>query len=386
MNECGCNAILVFEVNLAKLAIMNKSASQTAMGWDGLAEVVSPRGVLLESILVNNGPRQELPGFEPCYRDFVDYILRCTHRIWEERDIGLCRTHYAQDVVMHTLAGPSRGAEAVVQSTIGALAASSDRKVIGEDVIWSHDPDGRLYSSHRLTSQMTHMGDDPMLGPATFLPIGATTIADCAVIENRIVEEWLVRDNGRAVLQVDQSPWIVAQAQAAADCEGDQQRHAWRAAEIAAIRGGGDVAVAGGHPAARVIAMLRLAFAEDMMGEAALGLANSVELRWPSGRIGVGRGYWIGCVTQLRAMLHDCAFAAQHAAARPNPDGSIALAIRWSLAGHHRGLGPWGPPSGRELLIMAVSHYRIEQGLISEDVTVFDELAVLRQVAGGLGA
>ena len=85
-------------------------------------------------------------------------------------------------------------------------------------------------------------------------------------------------------------------------------------------------------------------------------------------------------------MLHDCAFAAQHVAARPNPDGSVAVAIRWSLAGHHRGLGPWGPPSGREVLVLAISHYRIEQGLITEDVTVFDELAVLRQVAGGLGA
>lgn len=356
------------------------------MRWDDLAEVVPPRGVLLEEILKQGPQRQELPGFDPCYRDFVDYILRCTHRIWEERDIGLCRTHYAPDVVMHTPAGPASGAEAVVQSTIGALAASSDRQVIGEDVIWSHDRDGRLYSSHRLTSQMTHMGDDPMLGPATFLPIGATTIADCAVVENRIVEEWLVRDNGRAVLQVGQSPWTGAQFQAAADCEGDQRRHAWRAAAIAALRKGGDGAVPADHPATPVVAMLRQALVEDMLGDAAKNLSAAAEVRWPTGRIGCGRGYWIGCVTQLRAMMHDCAFAAQHVAARPNQDGSIAVAIRWSLVGHHRGLGPWGPPSGRELLIMAVSHYRIEQGAIAEDVTVFDELAVLRQVAGGLGA
>ena len=365
---------------------MKTHDDRAVMGWDGLAEVSSPRGIMLETILEASDRRQDMPGFDPDYLDFVDYILRCTHRIWEERNIGLCRTHYAQDVVMHTLTGPTRGAEAVVQSTIGALASSSDRQVIGEDVIWSQDPDGRLYSSHRLTSQMTHMGDDPVLGPATFLPIGATTIADCAVVENRIVEEWLVRDNGRAVLQVGKSNWAVAQAQAATDRAGDQQCFAWRAAAIAAIRNGSDVAVSPGHPAVTVIAMLRMAFVKDMLGEAAEGLSNIVEVRWPTGRIGVGRGYWIGCVTQLRAMLHDCAFAAQHVAARPNPDGSVALAIRWSLVGHHRGLGPWGPPSGRELLIIAVSHYRIEQGAITEEVTVFDELAVLRQVAGGLGA
>lgn len=365
---------------------MEQNALQISTDWDDLPEVASPRGVPLEDILASKKRRQELPGFDARYRDFVDYIMRCTHRIWEERDIGLCRTHYASDVVMHTLAGPSRGAESVVQSTIGALAASSDRQVIGEDVIWSNDPDGRLYSSHRLTSQMTHMGDDAMLGSATFLPIGATTIADCAVIENRIVEEWLVRDNGRAVLQVGKSPWTVAQSQAAADREGDQQRHAWRLKAISAIREGGETSVSAGHPATLVVDMLRMALVEDMLGDAAQSLSATVEIRWPTGRIGCGRGYWIGCVTQLRAMLHDCAFASQHVAARPNPDGSIAVAVRWSLAGHHRGLGPWGAPSGREVLVLGVSHYRIEHGLISEDITVFDELAVLRQVAGGLGA
>jgi hypothetical protein len=33
-----------------------------------------------------------------------------------------------------------------------------------------------------------------------------------------------------------------------------------------------------------------------------------------------------------------------------------------------------------------MSHYRIRAGAIIEDYTVFDELAVLRQIAGGLGA
>jgi hypothetical protein len=40
---------------------------------------------------------------------------------------------------MHTLAGPTQGAETVVQNTIGAMAMSSDRQVIAEDVIWSDE-------------------------------------------------------------------------------------------------------------------------------------------------------------------------------------------------------------------------------------------------------
>jgi predicted ester cyclase len=35
---------------------------------------------------------------------------------------------------------------------------------------------------------------------------------------------------------------------------------------------------------------------------------------------------------------------------------------------------------------MAVSHFRMCDDNIVEDITVFDELAIMRQVAGGLGA
>src|SRR5690348_587492 len=31
--------------------------------------------------------RQEMRGFDPTYVDIVDYILRVTHRIWEEKEI-----------------------------------------------------------------------------------------------------------------------------------------------------------------------------------------------------------------------------------------------------------------------------------------------------------
>ena len=354
--------------------------------WNDLPEVRSPVGRPLAELLELGPRRQELPGFDPVYRDFVDYIIRCTHRIWEEKNIGLCRTHYGDDCVMHTLAGPAVGAETVVQGTIGALAMSSDRQVIGEDVIWSADSDGRLYSSHRITSQMTHMGDDVMLGAATWRGIGVTTIADCACRENRIVEEWLVRDNWRAVAQVGGDPWALAQVQAAADRTGDAARHDWRLEAIAAVRTSADCPIDDGHPAATPAAMLRAAFRDDLYGDAAAALSPAVEVRWPSNRHGFGRGYWIGCATQLRALLHDVRLRIEHVAARPLPAGDIAVAVRWSLSGVHGGSGLWGPATGRDLLLMAVSHYRLRGSAVVEDVTVFDELAVLRQVAGGLGA
>jgi hypothetical protein len=356
------------------------------MAWDQDLAVLSPVGRPMREQLEEGPPRQKLDGFEPVYRDFVDYIVRCTHRIWEEKNVGLCRTHYSDDCVMHTLAGPSVGKEVVTQNTIGSLATYADRMVMAEDVVWSEDAPGVFYSSHKIVSRATHFGDEPLIGPATMRGNGVSTIADCKVIANLIVEEWLVRDNATALWQVGADPRAFAEAAAEADREGDQARHNWRSAAIAQTRNEPDVAIEEGHPAAPIAAMLRAAFADDLWGDAAQMLSPAAEVRWPSRRHGFGRGYWIGCVNQLSNGLHQRSFRCEHVAARPLPHGDVAVAIRWSLAGMHRGTGVWGPPSGRELWLLAVSHYRLRGGKIVEDLTVFDEVSVLRQIAGGLGA
>ena len=103
----------------------------------------SPVGRPIEEILAPRPRRQDLSGFEPVYSDIVDYILRCTHRIWEEKNVGLCRTHYGEDCVVHTLAGETRGVDQVIANTLATLAEFPDRTLLGEDVIWSEDAPGR---------------------------------------------------------------------------------------------------------------------------------------------------------------------------------------------------------------------------------------------------
>jgi hypothetical protein len=356
------------------------------MAWNQDPAVLSPVGRPIGEQLAEGPSRQALAGFEPVYRDFVDYIVRCTHRIWEEKNVGLCRTHYSDDCVLHMLAGPAVGMEVVTQNTVGSLASQADRLVMAEDVIWSEDAPGEFYSSHRIISRSTHFGDEPLIGRATMRGAGVSTIADCKVIANRIVEEWLVRDNSTALWQVGADPRQIAEVAAEADCEGDQSRHEWRKDAIAATRDEADVTIEDGHPAAPIAAMMRSALADDLYGDAAELFSPTAEVRWPSRRHGFGRGFWIGCVTQLSNGFHQRAFRCEHVAARPLPHGDVAVAIRWSLAGTHHGTGVWGPPSGRELWLLAVSHYRLRGGRIVEDMTVFDEVSMLRQIAGGLGA
>ena len=41
--------------------------------------------------------RQAMAGFEDTYVNIVDYIVRITHRIWEEKDIGYIYDTYSHD-------------------------------------------------------------------------------------------------------------------------------------------------------------------------------------------------------------------------------------------------------------------------------------------------
>ncbi|MEK9973380.1 MAG: hypothetical protein VW876_08060, partial [Deltaproteobacteria bacterium] len=122
------------------------------------------------------------------------FILRITERIWEERHVEDIRQYYTADCRVETPAGITSNVEAVIQSTLETLNQFPDRQLLGEDVIWSEDQTDYFYSSHRIFSTMTHLGEGTF-GKGTGARIGVRTIADCAVFKNQIYDEWLVRDH-----------------------------------------------------------------------------------------------------------------------------------------------------------------------------------------------
>ena len=53
--------------------------------------------------------RQGMRGFDADYVDIVDYIVRCTHKIWEEKQVGLIYSHYGHNALdpRHALGTPT---------------------------------------------------------------------------------------------------------------------------------------------------------------------------------------------------------------------------------------------------------------------------------------
>lgn len=325
--------------------------------------------------------RMALPGFDDEFVDFPHYIIRITERIWHEREVELCLKWYAQDCAIHTLAGPITGAQTVVDNTWATLAAFPDRRLDGDNVIWSDEGDGSFLSSHLITSKMTNLGDSDF-GPATGKRVLVRTIADCLCRANRIVEEWLVRDNLALVDQLGYDPHEVAARQAARDAARGKSLVDVLAPYHAAALAGTDAA-----PQSKAQAVATDLLRACWQGSDEVRAAALSDFRlgaWvPGGRFLYGPDMHAEWRAPIRAAFGpDAHLRVEHIAEVPYLGEARDVAVRWSLAGTHAGAGAYGAPTGTPLLIMAVSHFRVIEGRVREEVTIWDDIAVRRQVVG----
>ena len=341
----------------------------------------------LDQQLAPSDPRrQPMQGFDDCYADIIDYIIRCTHRIWEERGFELIDTHYSADCPVWTMAGPSFGAAVVKANTIKTLEAFPDRTLLGDAVIWSGDDQAGYLSSHRITSHATNLGASEF-GPATGRKITFTTIADCLCLENRIIEEWLVRDNAAIVRKLGFDIDVLAAAQAAADQANGSA--VWRQEAMAKVRDGACVVATSAKPdpASTPLDFARWYFATVLQAitpeTIAAAYAPQARVTLPDERHALGHA----AIAQARAAIFDCftggTFTLDHVGSvieGPYTD----IALRWSYTARHSADGRYGAASGPDIYILAVTHLRTIGGQIVEEWTVFDELALRRQIAGGL--
>jgi predicted ester cyclase len=344
------------------------------VGGRDIADILSPQGAA----------RQHIPGFDPEYADIVDYILRCTHRIWEQKDVGLIATHYGSDIIVHMMTGPVYGMGDVIAGTARTLSAFPDRTLTGEAVIWSDEGNGAYLSSHRITSTATNLGTSE-LGPATGKRITFTTIADCLCKENLIIEEWLVRDYSHMALQLGFHPRTVARAHAAAD-KAKGARAEWRSAATARIMDTPLTAFTNrampspkSDPHAFAHAFFDQIIAHRRFGRVREVYSPAAHWAGPGGRRLFGWGEIAGWFTALIGSFGNARIHIQHVAAVDN-----MIAVRWELAGTHDGGALYGAATGEPIYILAVTHWRIADGMIVDEVTVFDEVALMRQMEGGL--
>src|SRR4051794_3251877 len=265
--------------------------------------------------------RQSMRGFDPIYTDIVDYIVRCTHRIWDERDIGLIYSHYTHNAAVYYTLGAVYDREAIVRDTIQRLVTFPERRGMATQVIWrGNDRDG-FYTSHLVTGSGRHT-QFGQFGAPTGRSFASRTIADCMVFENRIYREWIVSDQMSIVRQLGLDADALAEA---------------RAGEMIA-RGGGvvdigenrrmlgqygpdeeaDVSIAHSDSEAECLRWLHEIYNKRMLGTIKQVYAPNVQWHGPLMKEMYGRAAVLHQTLALIGTLPDCAYTPQHICSVPS--------------------------------------------------------------------
>jgi predicted ester cyclase len=310
-----------------------------------------------------------MKGFDAEFIDLDHYIRVITDRIWEGRRIDDIRRYYSDDCAVETPSSVSIGVQPVIDGTRATLLAFPDRRLLAEDVIASGDDVGGYLSSHRIFSPMTHAGSGAF-GAPTGRPIFARTIADCVCINNRIIHEWLVRDQAAIARQVGLHERDVAQRWL-------NERAGFHKAAMPASPAP-YVSFIDTHVAATAYAEAH----EKLWSGTALNNTHHADViaAIPGGEARVGlaalNAFWL----EIRDAFPQSQFSVEHLVANERAGRATSVAMRWRLRAEHSGGGRYGAATGRPVEILGINHADIEHGKVVREWVLIDDVAVWMQV------
>jgi hypothetical protein len=319
-----------------------------------------------------------MQGFHAEFRDLNDYIRVITDRIWEGRQIEAIRDYYSDPCAVITPSGASTDVQSVIDGTRATLAQFPDRRLLAEDVIQAGDAQSGFLSSHRIISTMTHQGDGNF-GSATGRKVHVRTIADCVCKDNRIVHEWLVRDQGAIALAVGVAPqelarqWLASRSAPVLPLPQPAAPIWWRNPMS-------DEPMAQRYAQALKQCLAGAAIESTLYDEAAcsLGPLNSVHY----GRVEIADFY-----AELAASVVDASLEVESLSFMPASSAigrPPRVALRWRLRGRHSGAGRYAAPRAQALDILGISHAEWvkvkDTWCVHREWVLVDDVAVWMQV------
>ncbi|HLI59008.1 MAG TPA: ester cyclase [Solirubrobacteraceae bacterium] len=329
-------------------------------------------------------PNQAMRGFDPGYADIVDWIMRITHRIWEEKDIGHIYDTYRHNAVVTDDAGVQYGRDKIVADTVHTIAAFPDVRLYADEIVWAGDEDEGFHTSHRTVIVGHNTGFSRWAAP-TGRRVVVWAIANCRAVENEIVEEHVLYNTSSLLSQLGFDLRALAREAAAGGeppeiddvCFGEPER----------LRGQGPPAPLPALPddGFQLEPFLRRLYDEIWnwrnLGAIDRAYAPGIRYLGAGNRRLYGRGDLKALILTIMAMLPDLVMQIDDLYWMGDERTGHLAAVRWSIVGTHRGHGPWGAPTGRRVHLWGISQHELRDGRIAEEWTVFNEFDVLRQLA-----
>jgi predicted ester cyclase len=312
-----------------------------------------------------------MQGFDAEFQNLDHYVRVITDRIWEGGRIDDIWTYYSDPCVVETPSSVSTALQAVVDGTRATLAMFPDRRLLAEDVIQSGDAQTGFLSSHRIISTMTHMGEGAF-GKPTGKTIQVRTIADCLCKDNRIIHEWLVRDQAAIALQIGTTPKALAAL--------------WLAA-----KGGKHLKPLAGdvpqgyvsHISERALALNYAQQLESLIrgrGNEQHMFDDAVHHIGPGELTAYGQTAVAQTWRERFTALTVQSFTVEHLTFNSDTERPARCAIRWRAQAIHSKPGFFGEPTGAAVEVMGINHVEFFRGRVLREWALMDDVAIWMQI------
>lgn len=330
------------------------------------------------------GPRQSLRGFEPIYHNIIDYIVRITYRIWEQRDIDYIGATYAHDAHVFDDYGLQPGAEKIIADTRHTTGAFSDIQLIADEIVWAGDDETGFHTSHRTIIRGTNDGASKY-GPASQRPVDILVIANCVALDNRIYLEHVLYNTSAMIrqlgLDLNAAATRLAQAAPAGWPRGETVWNQLRAAGRPERPISVAQPVAGFDVDAFVRDTLERLWNRQDYAVLAESYSDDFAFEGPTDRKSTGPAGYRGLLDALHEALPDLALQVDEVYWMGNDAEGYLSSARWSATATHSGNGIYGAATGRPVTIWGITQHEIRAGRIRREWMLFNELDLMMQIA-----
>ena len=330
------------------------------------------------------GHRQYLKGFDPAYRNIIDYIIRITYRIWETDDrevdyIGQC---YAPDSVVFDDYGLQKGSKKIISDTYHTTAAFPDIVLDAEEVIWAGNDEIGFHTSHLTRIIGTNTGES-RYGPAKGTRVHFLVIANCVALENDIFLEHVLYNTSAMLKQMGVDPWKEAERLALDPPPGwPRSEEVWNQLKNSASP---NLPISEQDP---VIGFDPDAFSRSLHDNVWNGDGSSINTHYQddfvfegtTDRWFSGKKAYTEYIREIREVFPDLKLGVDEVYWMGNASEGWLISTRWSAEGTHLGDGIYDQPTGRACQIWGITQWLVKDGLIEKEWQLFNEFDLMMQI------
>ena len=330
------------------------------------------------------GPHQSMQGFEKTYRNIIDYIVRITYKIWEDRDVEYIADTYSDQSNVYDDYGLQRGSKKIIADTHHTTSAFSNIRLIADEVIWAGNDEIGFHTSHRTIIRGTNDGDS-RYGPATGKDVDILVIANCVALENDIFLEHVLYNNSCMLQQLGHNLDDVAMQMVLDEPAGwPREESTWRdlraatsptqPLSVSSPPGGFDIDAFARKALSRIWNDKDYSHLHEVY-------ASGFSFQGPTRRESHGRTDYKHFLESMFVTFPDLKLQTDEVYWMGNDVQGYLTSERWSATATHLGPALYGVPTGCQVQIWGITQHHVVAGKIVSEWMLFNELDVMMQIA-----